>query len=649
MWLTPERLRRLKQYAAQNTGRWERVKAYADRGVDQPLPPHHYIPALAMAYQITGEPKYAQAAIRVMVDFCVPKNTLREDANFWYRTVLPDTAAAYDWCYDQMTSDQRRQIASWLMDRADAVWPETNGGQKVWAWDTPANNYFWGLMMTWPAALAVYGDDDRAARHIQLARDRWSSMARPFLDGWGRGGVFAESMNYDSTWRIAHILSANLSATGEDLANEPGFDFLRQSVLWRLHATTPDLAAKYPLGDYPGTPLDDIDRFRVFGPLHLTQDNLLRSFGNYWLKTIAKRETTLDSTVAWEFFYCDEDVPTRDYTESLNTSYFAEGPGIFLKRSGWGPQATYWGVWAGKLQQGHQARDVNGFHLYKGGWLVGNASIWSHAQDATDTEFWNNLTFGSHQQYWLQENDTNRTLAHELGSDYTYFCGDGAAAYNGRGAVLRTYTRQLVSLQDETFLVYDHVVLVDPDTPRTWHLHTKGPIEVQGRRYTLDNGSYRLHGTLLLPAEAAELEVQPMKLAADGSTSSYRLRETVNPHRAESALLNVLSITPVQGTAPDAPTQLSATTGDMEGARIGAWAVLFGKTGTVSGSISYPVDSGTRKHLLLNLKPATEYQVSRTGTDGKANPALRFKSTADGTGRFDLEPGEARSLSVAPL
>ena len=160
-WLTPARLAKLKNFAGRNTRRWQNVKTAADKALTlSGSIDYAYIPVLGIAYQVTGDTRYANRAITALMSEAVSTNTLTTDSYYNFRFGIPNISAGYDWCYDQMTTAQRQQVAKWLMDRADNVWSETNPARAGgWGLDDPTGNYFYGFLTTWGAALVAYGDD----------------------------------------------------------------------------------------------------------------------------------------------------------------------------------------------------------------------------------------------------------------------------------------------------------------------------------------------------------------------------------------------------------------------------------------------------------------------------------------------------------
>jgi hypothetical protein len=641
------------------------VQAAADAARSGPSPADpSTIPALCLAYQVTGDTGYAQTAITSMLAEAVPANDLSGDDYYDYRDVMPNMTAGYDWCWDQLSSTQRTQIAGWLMDRADAVWPDTNPARACgWAVDDPADNYYYGFLMTWPAALAVYNEEPRAPTHLALGLQKFQRV-RSYTDGWGTGGVFAESTNYDSTGRLGLVLDGHLTATGQDLMNTGGFTFLHDSLDWRIHGSVPTLDLYYPLGDQSRIsigPLSDYDRFRALIPTLDDADAMQRQYGKWWLDHITPNTSVWDFQSAWEFLYYDEDAPSADYTQSFATSYLTSGPGILLKRSDWSPTATYWGAWSGPLEEGHQNADVNGFMIYKGGWLAGNTTIWSQSGIWNDTLSSNNMTFGGLEQDWQTPdaawpNPAGSIVKEEDASDYTYFAGQGAQAYVQDRShcgvkIVNDYTRKIAYLTPDLFLILDRVSLVDPTKAKEWHLHAQNSIVVSGRSWTVDDGAYKMWGVSLLPASATTVTAVA-EHAGSGmppcDISSYRVDAVSTDTAPTDYLLNVIQLSPLAAASVPTPAAVSDTAGLMTGAQVGTQTVLFGQSELVSGPVTYTVaENAASQHLLLDLKASTSYQVAVTG--GAAPENLTATSSAQGSLRFSLSSTGSLTITVTPM
>lgn len=663
LWLTPERLQRLRACAAENTERWIRLKEVADDAVNGTDATYEHIAALALVYQVTGVAVYSQKAIEIALSEAVPENRLTEDDYYFYRDALPAVSIALDWLYDQMSASQRTQIATWLMDRADQCWPETNPARSEgWAIDNPSNNYYSGYLMTWPAALAAYGEDNRAASHISLAVNRYRTQVRPYLQSWGRGGVMAESTNYDSTFRYALILDGHRTATGEDFLNDPDCGFFADSLYWRIHSTTPSWDAYYPLGDQTRishAPLSEFDRMRALIPLDTAGDSNAALFAQSWLDTIDPNTSDHWFAIPWEVLYYHENLHSAAQIDSLPLWYFASGPGLLVQRTSWTPEATYWGIWSGPYREAHQNADVNGFLIYKGGWLVGNTTIWSYSGDFSATIYQNNVTIGGVGQEG-QTPDTDypeeagTVLKLEVAEDYSLFEGQGAQAYTvlrnyGGKPQVQDYVRKFVNLGENLFMVYDRITTVNPNAPKEWHLHSATDITQMGRGYWFDNNNYLLYGQTLLPEQGVTISSAPERYGYNNSKSSVRLDVAVNNGTATDTILNVLQIEPIDGPVlPDA-VAIQAESGNMEGALCGGWVVLFGTSERVSSPVVYTFES-TRptSHLVADMLPNTNYQVVwknvRTGETG----ARSVPASESGCLRFEVPAGLIQVSASVP-
>jgi len=668
LWITPNRLSRMKIDATNNTARWTNLLNAANSALNTTgdTDPDDIVP-LALVYQVKGTAKYATAAINIMLANAVPSNDLTGDDEYAYRYVLPDMAAGLDWCYAAMSTAQRQQVATWLMDRADFVWPDTNPSRLgAWAVADPADNYFPGFLTTWVAAIAAYGDDtktgtvsgsNRPLYHVNLGLQKYNDEVLPWAASWGNGGMYAESTNYDlaSTFHLAIILDGHKTATGQDLINAstPGSTFLHDSLYYDIYSTVPGLDQYYPLGDQSRQSMPDLvdyNRMRAYAAVADINDTTLAQYTKYWLDHINPNIGQWSFTSAWEFLYYNPAATSANYTTALPTSHFVPGPGILFRRSDWTTSATFFGIWAGPDEEGHQDGDVNGFLIYKGDWLAANANIYSQSGIEQATYDYNDITFGSQPliQDWQTPDSTwplpaGQTVVQDNTSEFTYFAGQGAQAYTLDRAhdgwvtkasqqVCKDYMRKLVYVAPNTFLVYDRVTLANAALSKNWHLHSPKPITVNGRNYKFDNGKYRLFGQSLLPANGTTLSTVNEMLGSGGTLSSYRLDAVTSNNTATDRLLNVFQLAPVATSSVTPAVEITATSGNMDGAQVNGWVVMMGRTESVTSATYSFTSSKTTQHLLVDLVPSTKYvieigsSVSTATTD--ASGSLRFSAAA---------------------
>src|SRR5712691_6627689 len=107
IWLTPAILTRLRASAAANSPRWLALKQVNDTYLNYTDGSNASVPNYALAYQITRN-----------------STAIARDSGYDTRSLLPDLALGYDWCYDRLSPDQRAQLQSRMEAWADWVWPQ---------------------------------------------------------------------------------------------------------------------------------------------------------------------------------------------------------------------------------------------------------------------------------------------------------------------------------------------------------------------------------------------------------------------------------------------------------------------------------------------------------------------------------------------
>jgi len=104
-------------------------------------------------------------------------------------------------------------------------------------------------------------------------------------------------------------------------------------------------------------------------------------------------------------------------------------------------------------------------------------------------------------------------LAFEDRGNYLYVAGDCTRAYSPKK--LEGFTRQIVFLRPNTFVVFDRVKATNPAFKKTWLLQALKRPEGQALNLVVTNGKGRLFVQTLLPAKAET------RLVAAGELYSY--------------------------------------------------------------------------------------------------------------------------------
>lgn len=578
VWMTPARVAFLKAQAAANTPRWQKVKAGADaqlaRGAAYQWQDAYQLPALCATYLGTGDARYAGRAGLVLAGFSTPDNTISGDVYYDFRSWIPIVTIGLDWCYNGLTGAERHQTASWLMDRADAVWPETNPARVgAWAVTDVRNNYYWGFMMTGPAALAAAGDDtgrgtisgsDRATYHQRLALSHWANVALPYFASDGAGGAGSEGTGYDISGRIAQFVDAFQTA-GQGVSTP----WLAQTMQWHLQTTMTGGRYYAPLGDQARVstaPMYIYNRENMLTVLAVANaGSTLNAQAQSWLALIGQVPYALDDpNLVNELLYYDPSAPSVADFSGLPKSYLAPGAGDFIYRQSWtDPNATTLVFESGPLGESHTSDDANGLMIWKGSfWISANANISSHSGIEQATANYNNLTVGGNGQHNGVGANGGQIVGTQVSDALVVVRGQAKDAYGyppGTGNGLRPvsdYLRTVAYLpQQDVFVIVDRATVVDPTQAKVWRWHVSGVPVIVGNTFTLSNaaaGNARCVGSVLLPSDAV-LGTQAFNLGIAGAVSSYAVTVTLPTARASDVVVTVLQCTNALA-APLAPT-----------------------------------------------------------------------------------------------
>lgn len=578
VWMTPERVRHLKTQATAGAIRWTRVKTVADaqlgRGANYAAGDIDKVPDLCLVYLATDDPRYAQRVGTILTGYATESNKLTGDSGYGIRFGLPLVTMGLDWCYDGLTVAQRQQAATWLMNRADWTWPETNPARTGgWGTNQVDNNYFWGFMMTGPAAIAAAGDDlgvgtvsgtDRATYHRELALTRWANKATPFLQTGGIGGAWAEGTNYESTWRLGSFVDGFQTA-GLPLSTP----FMEASLQWRLHSTMPGFVYKVPFGDQPRmseAPLYTYDRLAaLYTIVPSNAGGTLVSQIYHWLDRIGQVPTTEfngTAMLADELLRFDPaEVPVADLSP-LPKHYLASGPGFFVYRTSWtDPNATVMAFESGPTSD-HGARNANGLMIWKSGfWISATANLFSHTGIEGATANYNNLTVGGVGQKLYGGNGGTITMAPQVSEELVAI---RAQAKNGYGyqtqwvntRTVTDYLRTVAYLpQEDAFVIVDRATVNNPALAKVWRWHTKDAPWISGNSFRLQNpsASARCFGTVLSPGDVV-LGTDSYALGSGAGVTSHAVTVSM-AGRATDVVVTVLQCT----NAPSAPPPPTAT------------------------------------------------------------------------------------------
>lgn len=183
----------------------------------------NYMTRLALAYVLTGDTKYSDSTIKRLMHIVDTFHDLNPahpiDLGIW----LYPISFAYDWCYDQMTDEQRTAAAKFILEKG--VEPgnrayysqitatgnsDINSFQTSSWWPTWKSNYtgfiHGGLV---PAALAVCDVyPELAFDTVEKALRAYEYMNFGFYPGgvWLEGKSYQQNINYNTAYACGSML-----------------------------------------------------------------------------------------------------------------------------------------------------------------------------------------------------------------------------------------------------------------------------------------------------------------------------------------------------------------------------------------------------------------------------------------------------------
>ncbi len=522
-----ERLRKLAEERAEAYGRVVQVARREEAG------DHPKMISLALVCAIEQDEELGRQAVAMAMEYV---NGPIRHGHVSFGADLARCAIVYDLCHEYWTPDERRAFHDYMNKTVDAnVESETHVFHNGWY-----GYKWWGIGL---ASYATYYENERAPSILRELDREYRTRAAPALELAGAGGGWAEGY-YINYFLYEWLFFCEVARHCEGIdyyAMAPGF--FRQRAVAGMFEAYPGIREygsrrPVPMGDGGG---------RVFGGDRDQALSSRRMLVNFYRDDPAHQvvhtlnETTPRSSVG---VYAYKDFLWRDVTvakrslEGFRLSHISPGPGYVYARSSWDEDATYFFFKCGDRFTAHQHLDVGHFLIYKHDELAGDGGHYDSFGTSHDVNYhlrtiahstmlvhdpnesWPGIRAGdvfgndggqAHDwphhngavvdaSSWLEDRDLYEIadiLAFEDRGSYLYVAGDCTRAY--RAEKLEYFTRQIVFLRPDTFVVFDRVKSKRPDFKKTWLLQAmKDPVATP-THLVVTNGEGRLHIQTMLP------------------------------------------------------------------------------------------------------------------------------------------------------
>jgi Heparinase II/III-like protein len=548
---------------------------------------------VALAGQLTGDPKYCAAAVRA-----VDANVFSElalinvgeapvvayDDYLRVGDTVGDLALVYDWCYTAIPADRRHAWLAYADQSVLNIWNYKGaswGGKSMpwvgWATDDPSDNYYYSfLRATMLVGLATHGDyRDGDTWMTEFHDTRLLGDVVPTFDMELTGGGSREGTGYGVSMRgLFHLYDLWAGSTGETISNLT--PHTRASMLQFMHQTVPTLDRIAPTGDQSR---DSTAAFFDFHRNYLQE--LIALFPGDPLAPRAKAllaESSLPEMAnqfmfVFDFLYDNHGVPASTL-DGAGTAYYAPGIGQLYARSGWDKHATWLNLIAGSYTQSHAHQDQGALMIYKDGWLAYDANVDSSSGLNQQIDAHGTVRIVDGGKLIEQQRDTDSTLiALHRGAGFLHAAADLTPAYK-RSPVVQKVQREIVFVEPNTIVVYDRVA-TRAGSQQIWQLVSPAAPVTSGARTTFAGTGHKLTVDRLAPAAAT---AGKHEFSKDSDFSGgFRLDETVPG--GDNRFLHVISIDSAVDTVTPGADGVSLS---VDGKAV---VVQFSRDG-VGGSVS---------------------------------------------------------------
>lgn len=457
------------------------------------------VAALAMAYNIFGDEKYARRCYAELEAACNFKD--------WNPSHFLDTAEmstgfalGYDWLYNWMNDEQRAFIRRNLIEKGlDQVMEDYEDKPRTrtyrWYQDYPGDN--WKLVCSGSMNMAALAIGDEAdARSIASEvltyayREAYSFVRRAYSE---KDGTYSEGLGYwdYATYYLGLHSSSLTSAAGTDYGLA-GFEGLRKSVDFIRYMSS-NTSKSFSFGD-------DGDSRDTGWAVLLWLGDYLQS---YEISAIRIGKIKDDSFNYLDLLWIDEDKVT-DSAKDSPTDWGEIGAANASFRNTWDESGIVAALHAGENNyKYHGHYDLGSFYIESNGARF-FTDLGNESYELPDRKYSYRIRAEGHNTLVInpskeldQQEGAECLITAFSGGNEAFAVTDLTAAYETCGA--ESVVRGLKMIKDrECVVIQDEVSLAAPGEIY-WFAHTKGQIEIadDGRSAVVTVGKEKLWAGLI--------------------------------------------------------------------------------------------------------------------------------------------------------
>jgi len=462
----------------------------------------------------------------------------------WRNHVELNALAAYDWIYNDLTPQERREFLLPMLDYIEKTLPggEYNYRRTI---GSRANGNYGVRALQWFAGVAAAGDgidDDRAADFLEKGATLFFEMldhreevsagsgllASPTV-GYSFGPYPDATFLFFYSWRSAFL--EDLSGGWTQMADYSNwFDW---SAIW-VDPERPRFLA-YGIGD-----MEHKNNLSSTASLYPHFVQAIHFYGKRFpekadhayaqLARLPESVRKFNSDYPFIPFLVSNFDPER--IESVDRSkidagryFYAPSFGLFFMRAGLSRDDTHVAFRGGSSNRNHQHYDELSFVIFKRNFLaldagsrtstahhhnfaaqsVAHNTLLIHEPNEPMPNFWKPWGFKPDGKTYYNHGGQNsttdaKTIAVQSGEDFVYIAADATESYASTKS--KEVVRQFVYLRPDYFVIYDRIESVKPEQKKEFLLHFQNEPIRRGDSVWQADFDGRLFVETLLPQKA---------------------------------------------------------------------------------------------------------------------------------------------------